>query len=176
MVIKPGINKEENGGNSPAEGSGSRADSPKETIVKLTTKQIRKLCREGHLDGAACKGKLLELSCGANAACSRHVRGLVPCYLSVQNPDGTYAGTGAGPGFVLGLPIELLEDLGFSDWEIYHDGLNCNVGDRLDSTGAVCSDCASQGGEKTRANRRRREVCWSCAAMARESLEAAERI
>ena len=141
--------------------------------MKLTPKQIRKLCREGYLDAARCRDKILKLFCGAHPACSRHVSmGLVPCYLSVQNADGTYEGTGSGPGFVIGLPINVLEELEFSEWEIYHDGLNCNAGDRLDSTGAVCSDCAIVGGEKTRKNRRKHDVCWSCVTMAKEALAA----
>lgn len=123
--------------------------------------------------------KEISVGIGAVEAASRHLDlspGDVICYALPKLTNGGYAGTGAGPGFVVALPLEALLAAGFTEQDILA-GYNCPVGDYYDhnhGNDPVCSDCILLV-ETLNGYKRRRSAtpgyCWSCAAAIFEGIE-----
>ena len=118
------------------------------------------------------------LSVGANPAFYDPTRLTgVPCVLTPRLRDGKYLGTPRSPGFVVELPVSVLDDLGFSYDEIYTGGLGCNPATHVDhedpAQRPVCEACLYAAGnpEDFSAYEGERTACWSCALMWDEQLE-----
>jgi hypothetical protein len=109
-------------------------------MAELTLKPGHELFSGLDLDGAT----EVEISLGANPACAGHLKGWgVPCVVYPRLPDGSIAGLGRHPGFVVEFEFNDLVEAGATEADLWYalDARKGEYADHDNGGAPVCKEC-----------------------------------